>query len=300
VALVVIGAVAVTRAPAVLPATVAAPAQPDQAQALGAGANLTPAARLGSASTVLGTALAKGGAGVSFFALQRTVEYARTGGPLIPVVDPVDPRKIIGQTDHLFINAMMSKGEVTPDGFFMAMRLGSETTSSAADFDAAQPIFSVLSRDGVTWRNDGAGWYQSTDLPGMGIDLATIRLLPRALGRVGSLTSAGSESLQGGLASAFTGTVAVSDYPGAVAADGAAFTDPAIATKVWVDGNNRPVQLWIRARNTNQPDYDLISETTVTLDFSPVAALPSPDPTMGPEPSLPPDLAASTPIPSSN
>ena len=295
VALVLIGAVAVTRAPVVIGSALA----PVAPTAQGGGAGLTAAARLSSASSVIGSAISPGGAGFSFFALQRTTEYARTAGPMIAVVDPADPRKVIGHTDHLFINAMLSKGEVTPDGFFMAMHLGSQTSSSSADFDAAPAVFSVLSRDGVTWRNDGAGWYQSTDLPGMGIDLATIRLLPRALGRIGSPASAGSESLRGTLAAALTGSVAVADYPGAIAADGAAFTDPAVGVKVWIDGANRPVQLWIRARNTNQPDYDLYSETTVIFDYAPLAALPSPDPTVGPEETFALDFAP-TPAPTAS
>jgi len=261
------------------------------------GAGATGPVRLGSAASVIAAALGPGGSGLGFFAVQRTTEYARPGGITIAVPDPADDRKVIGQTDHLFINAMMSRGVVRADGFFMDMRLGSDTAASPADFAAAHSVFSVLARDGATWRNDGAGWYATAALPGMGIDLATVGLLPRALGHVGSLAAAGTTTLNGTVTSAFTGSVALADYPGAVAADGAAFTDPAIAVKVWVDAANRPVQLWIRARNTNQPDYDLISETTITFDFAPTAILPLPDPTMAPEPSLPPDPASSTTAP---
>jgi hypothetical protein len=240
----------------------------------------------------LAGAISPGGEGFNFFAVQRTTQYARKGGPSIPVTDPSDDRKVIGQTDRLFINAMMSKGFVRPDGFFMEMHLGSETVGTSADFAAAPAIFSVLARDGATWRNDGAGWYATTGLPGMGFDLATARLLPRALARIGSLTRAGTDTVNGIATSVFMGTVALTDYPGAVASDGAAFTDPKIAVKVWVDAQNRPLQLWVRARNTNQTTYDLISETTITLDFGTTAALPQPDPTMAPEPPPPPDPAA--------
>ena len=268
------------------------------AQPASGGAGGAPAAvSLASASSLLAAAIAPGGPGFGFFAVQRTTEYARAGGPTIDVVDPADDRKVIGQTDHLFINAMMSQGVVLPDGFFMDMHLGSEKTLAPADFAAAPAIFSVLARDGATWRNDGAGWYATTELPGMGIDLATARLLPRALGRLGSLAPAGMDSVNGVPATAYTGTVAVADYPGAVAADGASFTDPAIAVTVWVDAKDRLLQLWIRARNRNQPTYDLMSETTITFDDAPAAALPLPAPTMAPEPPLPPDPAASTATP---
>ena len=261
------------------------------------GAGPTGTARLGTASSALAAAIAPGGMGFGFFAVQRTTEYARKGGPSIPLVDPADGRTVTGQTDHLFINAMMSKGVVSPDGFFMEMHLGSDKALASADFATAPAIFSVLARNGATWRNDGAGWYATTELPGMGSDLATARLLPRALGRLGSLTAAGADTVSGTAATVFTGSVALADYPGALASDGAAFTDPAIAVKVWVDAKDRPLQLWIRARNTNQPDYDLYSDTTVTLDVGPAAPLPQPNPTLAPEPPLPPDPATSTTAP---
>ncbi len=281
VAVLLAGAVLAAR-PAIAPA--AALASPPMA----------PAAALNASSSLLAGAVSPGGAGFGFFAVQRTTEYQRPGGPAIPVTDPATGRTAIGQTDRLFINAMMSRGFVTPDGFTMEMRAGTEAAASAADFAKAPAVFAVLARDGGTWRDDGAGWYPTTALPGMGIDLATARLLPRALGRIGSLTSAGADTVNGAQAWAYTGTVAVADYPGAVAADGAAFTDPAVAVKVWVDAAGRPVQLWIRARNTNQTVYDLVSETTVTFDYSAAPPLPRPDPTAAPEPPLPPDPAAAT------
>jgi hypothetical protein len=258
---------------------------------------MAPAAAMSSSSSLLAGAISPGGAGFGFFAVQRTTEYQRPGGIPIPVVDPADGRTVTGQTGRLFINAMMSKGFVTPDDFSMEMRPGTEAAASAAAFAAAPSVFSVLARDGGTWRNDGAGWYATSGLPGMGIDLATARLLPRALGHIGSLSAAVADTVNGSPSWAYTGTVAVADYPGAVAADGAAFTDPAVAVKVWVDAKGRPLQLWVRARNTNQAAYDLVSETTVTLDYGAAPPLPRPDPTMAPEPPPPPDPAAAAASP---
>jgi hypothetical protein len=248
----------------------------------GAIAAATPAKSLATAGSQLAAAIGPGGQGFNFFATQRTTEYQRAGGTAIAVVDPSDDRKVIGQTDHLFINAMMSKGFVRPDGFFMDMRLGS-STSGAADFASAPTTFSVLARDATTWRNDGQGWYQTAELPGMGIDLVTIRQLPSAFGHVVGLTASGTDNVNGVAASVYSGSLTPTDYPGAVAAGGASFTDSTIAFKVWIAGDGRPLQLWIRARNTNQPIYDLVSETTLSFDFTPAAALPSAAPTLAPE-----------------
>lgn len=267
-------------------ASVAAAQQPAEAGAA--------SAKLSSASTLLAKAIGAGGTGVSFFAVQRTTEYQRPGGAPIAVVDPADDRKVVGQTDHLFVNAMMSRGVIRPDGFFMEMRLGSESSASPADFDAAPPVFSVLVRDGTAWRNDGAGWYRTTELPGMGIDFASALGLPRALGRLGSLASAGTATVNGASTAVWSATLAAADYPGAVAADGLPFTDPSVAVKVWTDGKDRPVQLWLRARNTAHPTWDLVAETTITLDLSASAALPSPDPVAAPEPSALPEPSVTT------
>ena len=245
-------------------------------------AGATPAKTLVAAGALLQSAMAPKGSGFNFFAVQRTTEYARPNGPAINVVDPSDDRRVIGQTDQLFVNAMMSKGYVRPDGFFMEMRLGSPT-SGQADFASAPPTFSVLARDGATWRNDGFGWYQATELPGMGIDFITLGKVPGAFGHVSGVTQSGTETVNGVATTTYSGTLTPADYPGAVAADGAKFTDPLIRFKVWISSDGRPVQLWIRARNTNQPVYDLISETTVTFDLSPAPSLPAAVPTMAPD-----------------
>jgi hypothetical protein len=184
------------------------------------GAGAAPGSALSASSASLQSAISTG-AGVGFFAVQRTTEYQRAGGSPIPVVDPSEPTTVVGQTDRLFVNAMMSKGFVTATGFFMDMRPGTET-SSAADFDAAPPLFSVLADGTASWRDDGHGWYATDVLPGLGIDLATARLLPRALGRVGSLAAAGSETVNGTQAAVYTGTVTVADVPGVVASPSAA------------------------------------------------------------------------------
>ncbi len=258
----------------------------------GAGGSLPAAGRLSAAGQVLTSAMNSGGAGFSFLAIQRTTEYAKAGGPQINVVDPTDGRTVLGTTGQLFVGAMMSQGFVTPGGYFMDMRVGSSKSTSAS-FATAPKAFSVLQSGGMTWRDDGNGWDVTNEPPGMGIDPTSLRLLPVALTKVSALQTVGS-GLVGSIATTqFSATAAVADYPGAVAADGKDFTEAAFPVRVWLDGQNRIVQLVLTAKNLNQTNWDLVAETTITFDYGPPGALPLPAPTMAPEPS-PSDNATSS------
>lgn len=258
----------------------------------GAGGSLTPAGRLSAAGQVLTGAMNSGGAGFSFFAIQRTTEYAKTGGQQINVVDPADGRTVLGTTSQLFVGAMMSQGFVSPAGYFMDMRVG-DSKSTTASFATAPKAFAVIVRGAKTWRDDGAGWYTTSESPGMGIDPTSLRSLPGALTKVSALRTVGSSLLGSITTTQFSATAAIADYPGAVAADGKDFTEATFPVRAWLDGQNRVVQLVITAKNLNQTTWDLVSETTITFDYGPPGALPQPAPTMAPEPS-PSDNATSS------
>jgi hypothetical protein len=274
------------------PRTVPATTLPDQRN-VAEGGSVTPVARLASAAQVMTSAMGAGGAGFNFFAIQRNTEYAKPLGPKIAVMDPADQRTVIGETDQLFVNAMMSRGFVTSDGYFMEMHLA-KADSTATDFATAPKIFAVLQQAGKLWRDDGQGWYPTDESPGMGIDPTSLRLLPAGLTKVNALKTVGTTPLDGIPTTEFSATASIDDYPGAVAADGKTFTEATFPVLVWLDGQNRVVQLVITARNLNQTEYDLVSETTITFDYGPAAALPAPAPTMAPEP-LPSEPAAATP-----
>jgi hypothetical protein len=285
VALAIVGAAVVARgAPSIH-------AQSGEASNAGA-EGLTAVNRMAAAAAFLDAAIGPYGSGYHFSSIQRTTEYAKADGPAIAVVDPADPRSVVGTTTELFVNAMTTRGFVTGDGFFMEMHLGSND-STMADLEAGPKTFSVIAKGSQLWRDDGQGWYQTDASPGMGIDPISARLLPAALANVKGLSLVGPELLDGRSATRLDATFASADYPGAIAADGKDFTEPSFPVRVWLDDQDRVVQLVLTARNLNQTLYDLVAETTITFDYGPPGEIPAPVPTMAPEPS-PSDAAPFT------
>ena len=233
------------------------------------------------------------GGGIRFDVIQRTTEYRKPDGSAIPVIDPSDQTKVVSTTDQLYINGMLTRGTWTKDGFWMEMRLA-PPEGQTIDFDAAPRIFAVIQKNGQLWRDDGAGWYQTTQSPGMGLDPVSARRLPQVLRKLASISSIGTKVVDGTTLVGFKGTASIDDYPGVVAADGHDFTDGTFTFEVWFDPTNKLGRIVMRARNLNEAAYDLVSETTITIRRGQAGAIPDPLPTMAPEPPPPEEPNAPT------
>jgi hypothetical protein len=142
---------------------------------------------------------------------------------------------------------------------------------------------SALVRDGVTYRNEGAGWYTTDSPPGVGLDPITVRLLPDLVRNATAPADAGLDPADASLrAIAATGTVA--DIPGVVAADGARFTKLTEPVTFALDPDGRLAKLHVVAQNTNLTEFDLVVDTEIDLTYGLTQALPEPTPTYaGPE-----------------
>src|SRR5262249_5599830 len=100
--------------------------------------------QLSTAAAALDTALGKGGSGVTFEAVQRNTLHTKPGGPQIALSDPTDRTKIVAVVDDYYVNAVVTRGAITPNAFWMYMRRG-PGEGQAADFDRSDPMYSVIS-----------------------------------------------------------------------------------------------------------------------------------------------------------
>jgi hypothetical protein len=226
--------------------------------------------------------------------VQTAVLHQRTGGEPIPVVDPADPHKVTGTATEAYVTAMISAGAVAPDGFWMEMRRG-PTPGQAPDFAASPVVFTVIEGPDGTARNDGQGFYATAQSPGMGFDPVTAKAFPRLLAGLTKLTDLGTAQVDGATLHGFGGTAAREDFPGVVAADGLAFTEPVFPIEVWYDADGRLVRVVAHARNLNQDVWDLVIETIVTLDDAPAGARPAALPAFDPaaQPAAPASVVTS-------
>lgn len=244
----------------------------------------TAAEQLAAAAGALDAALAKGGSGITFQAVQRTTEYAKPDGPRIGLTAPEDPRKVIAEVDEYYIGGITSRGALTDTAFWMDMRLGPAKDKAA---DAAGPlVFRVLERDGALWRDDGDGWYgiKADESPGTGMDPTSARLLPTLLRSMSDVRAIEPTLVDGQYLVGARGIAQVDDYPGVLAADGKAFTEGTFEITYWLDERGRLARLETRVRNLLQPTYDLVSETLVTFGYGATGDPPEPTPTMAPRP----------------
>lgn len=235
------------------------------------------------AATTLDAALAKGGSGLTFEVVQRNTLHTKPGGPPIELKAEDDHSKVVATFDEVYANAMVSTGAVTDSAFWMQMRRG-PAKDEAPDFSGAELRYSVIERDAVLWRDDGDGWYRTDVSPGMGMDPVSARKLPALLRELQGATSLDATELDGRFVAGVSGVTTVDDYPGVVASDGKAFTDPTFEVRCWFDDAGRLVRLEASARNLNQTTYDLVSQTVVTLGYGPTGDPPDPSPTMVPVP----------------
>ena len=170
VTLAVLGAVAAVRASD----------RPSSIALTGALADLSPAELTTAAADVLDAATAKGGTGYTFEIVQRSSLNQQPGGALIDIPDPVNRGGSLGKTDHYELATFIERGAVAPGGFWLEIRDG-PTKEAKPDFETAAYELGTIVRDGLTYRNDGDGWYETKDPPGIGLDPATAALLPTML-----------------------------------------------------------------------------------------------------------------------
>jgi len=249
-----------------------------------AAANLSPAELTAAAADKLEAATAKGGTGYTFEIVQTSTIVARPGGPLVDLPDPADRHKSLGLAESYALSIYLERGGVTPDGFWSEIRRGPDAPDAKPDVTTGDPELAALVRDGRTYRNDGDGWYETPDPPGIGLDPATAALLPTMLRNAAEPKDAPPEAAtpstdDDAVARSLEATTAVADVPGIVAVDLAAFT---VLTKPAVfgfDADGRLASLTISARNTGLETFDLLVLTTITFSY-PAAApdLPRPEP----------------------
>jgi hypothetical protein len=230
------------------------------------------------------------GAGLTFDVVQRSVLHAKPGGPQIEIPHPTDRYRYLGFTDRLYIGGLVADGTIARDGFYLVMRAGPATEEAAADFGGELQMAS-LTRGSKTWRNDGEGWYETDRPPGIGLDTATVALLPRLLREAANPTEAGSKPVDGRAADVIRASGKVANAPGLLAIDGADFTELREPIAFALDAQGRVIELTAVMRNTNLDLYDLIVTTTITFHYDAVPALPEPLPAAPPPATPAPESA---------
>ncbi len=252
--------------------------------ALGVGASdLTPAELMASAASEFERATALGGAGYTFTIVQRTSIDARPGGPLIDIPDPTDRHASLGQTDHYDLTSYVERGAAAPGGFWLEVRDG-PVPGAAPDFEGSAYQLGAIVRDGKTYRNEGKGWYPTSDPPGIGLDPRTASLLPTMLRSATNARSAVPGDVQPGAAVALQATTKVADLPGIIAVDGETFTELTKPLELAFDDQGRLTAIHAIARNTNLDDYDMVVDTVIVFSYPLFAPdIPKPDPIIDPD-----------------
>jgi hypothetical protein len=238
---------------------------------------LTPSKLKSAAASLVETATAPGGGGLTFEVVQRSTMVAKPDGPKIEIPDPNDRHKSLGFADTYEQGTLIERGAVTPDGFWMEMREG-PTGDAAPDWNAPY-AYGALVRDGTTYRNDGEGWYETDDPPGIGLDPKTASLLPSLLRDSKSPVDKGSELVGDISTRKIQAEGVLADMPGIVSVDGASFTEISRPVDFAFDDAGRLVKLHVLARNMNMTDFDLLVDTVITFAYPAVAEpLPPPEP----------------------
>jgi hypothetical protein len=307
---ILVGAVAVARA-TILP-------QPlDPRFVLSAGAEgAMPDELKTAAADVLARALAPGGGGIEFEIVQSSTIAARPGGPLVEIPDPTDRGASLGFAERYAMGTLLQRGFATPDGFWMEMIHGPQP-GAEADYklEEAQVSRQALVREGTAYRNDGEGWHPADLLPGIGLDPATVALLPTMLSDATEardvallppteprppepattdpldiasrpLDPAAIGDAIDGLKGpeqppvrALEATTVVADIPGIIAVDLAEATEITTPAKFAFDDAGRLVTITILARNTLLEVHDLLVETVITFRYpTEPPDLPVPEP----------------------
>jgi hypothetical protein len=234
-----------------------------------AGAPDAPPAELtAAAADVLEAVTAPGGTGVTFEIVQHSVIHAREGETLADK-----------STSHE-LGTYLESGFLVPDGFYAEMRRGPDDPDTKPDFSAGTIELRTLVRDGVTWRDDGAGWYLTDQPPGIGLDPATAALLPTLLREATDPRDVETAPVEGDEAvRTLEATAKVADIPGVIAVDLADATELTEPVALRFDDTGRLVGLTVLARNTRLTDADLLVDTVISLAYPASApSLPEPEP----------------------
>jgi hypothetical protein len=168
--------------------------------------------------------------------------------------------------------------------------------------------------DDVAYRNDGEGWHPTDQLPGIGLDPATIAALPAMLERATEATDravdvprpplasdpptdrltiattrldapevaaklSGLDGTDSSRARALDATTKAVDVPGIIAVDLVEQTELQGPATLSFDDRGRLIGLRIIARNTNLEANDLVVDTVITFRYPDQAPeLPKPEP----------------------
>jgi hypothetical protein len=245
----------------------------------GAVSNLPAPELLARGADKLEAATAADGTGYRFEVVARSIAYARPDGPRIEVPDPADPAAPPALVDEVDVGGSMASGYVTPDGYVLQMRRGPETRQQPPDFDGAEPTLAALLRDGKPFRNDGAGWYETDLLPGLGLDPATIAGLPTLLRHGTDIKAEEPLEVKGTTMAAVSAKGTVADAPSLMGAGAEEFTVFDGPLTYAFDDQGRLAQLRVRMVNTNSRTFELVVETTIDFRYDDVPDdLPRPEP----------------------
>jgi hypothetical protein len=226
-----------------------------------AASDLSPDELKAVAADVLDGATTGDGTGYTFEIVQRSAIHVADG------------------SDAHELGTYLERGFLTPDGYFAEIRRGPDDPDAKPDFGAGTIEMRALVRDGVTWRDDGDGWYQTDKPPGLGLDPATALLLPTLLRETTAAKDEGKKPVDDIPARVVSAEAEVADIPGVIAVDLAEFTDLTAPVELAFDEAGRLVELTVVARNTKLEGDDLIVTTVISLDYPLLEpGLPEPDP----------------------
>lgn len=230
-----------------------------------------------SAAAVIAHALAPGGSGITFRIVQTSTVNQKPGGPQVPILDAHDPTRVASYAQSVFSISLLESGFATPDGFYAELRDG-PMPGESPDWQS-QPHFRALARDGKVYRDDGKGWYVTTNPPGIALDPNSIHRLAGLVGNASGAADAGVDPADASLRE-MTASAAAADAPGLVAADGASFTQFRGQATFELDPAGRVVRIHQTALNTNMTDFDLVVQTDITLSYGSSDPLPAASPAL--------------------
>lgn len=236
-----------------------------------------PRGALFNAAAHLESRLGADGGGLAFTATQIQLLRPEPGGPaLLLQPDREHPDRVPTPVDQILLGSLSGRGSATSDSFFAEWFNGTDTQGLPV-FDG-EVAYTGLVHDGELWRRDersddlGLGWLAAPDIPGFGVDPASLRELPELLRRLQNATDLGVDAdghHWSGLSDAIW-------YPGAVAIDGAPFTGSPITIELWLDDSDRLVGLFAVARNVNETTYQLLCVDSVRFEYPVTPPVPIP------------------------
>ena len=243
-----------------------------------------PRIALFNAAEQLESRLGAGGGGLTFTATQVQLLRPEPGGPeLLLQPDRDQPDRVPTPVDQLLLGSLSGRGSATENSFFAEWFNGTDAQGLPA-FDG-EVAYRGLVQDGELWRGDersddlGLGWLAAADIPGFGVDPASLRELPDLLRRLQDATDLGLDAD----GHHWSGVSDAIWYPGAVAIDGAPFTGSPITIELWLDDADRLVGLFAIARNINETTFQLLCVNRIQFEYAATLSLPVPtDPGQAP------------------